>query len=331
MKRLLHTLLIFCLSMVISATDFSAYAQRNNSRARQSHTSSGSSHSTPNKQQGVRPGHNNTSRPGGTNVRPGNSGRPNNPGKPNNPGTTVKPGNPGKPNNPGRPNNPGHLGNNHPGNNPGHRPGGNPPVQPGYRPGGNPPGHGPGVRPTPPPHAHHGWNNLHWGRPPRPLCPPPAPFRRPTPPPRNYVYYHSFPTLRSILGVTIGTALNLSINALLNSGYNITGYANDAVYLSNVSQLSYNWPDATLFFNNGVLSASEFIYSTLYYDMGRYNNLYGRLISAYGNPYNVVPYGASGASATWWGPNGQFITLKYAPRYAVDGALRYFTTLSFGV
>lgn len=325
MKRLLHTLLVFCLSMIISVTDFSASAQRNQTRGRQSHTptrttpSGGKTHQT--KPQTARPGNNHTTKPEtvrpGNNVRPGNSGRP----------EGTRPGNPG---------------NSNPGNNPGYRPDGNRPGgnhgnagnghrPDGPRPGGNSHGPGPGVRPTPPPHANPGWNNLHWGRPPRPMCPPPAPFHRPTPPPVHYAYYNGFPTFRSILGVTIGTAINLSINALLNSGYNVTGYGNDAVYLSNVSQLSYNWPDATLYFNNGNLAASEFIYSTVYSDMGRYNNLFGRLISTYGNPYSSVPFSAGGASATWWGPGGQFITLKYAPRYTVNGALRYFTTLSFGV
>lgn len=146
----------------------------------------------------------------------------------------------------------------------------------------------------------------------------------------SYVYYTGFPSLRSILGVALGTAINISINSLLNSGYTITGYGSDAVYLSNVPQMSYNWPDATLYFNNGDLAASEFIYSTDYYNIDRYNNLVGRLISVYGTPYNAVPYGASGATTTWWGPNGQFITLQYAPRYSANGHLRYYTTLSFG-
>lgn len=150
------------------------------------------------------------------------------------------------------------------------------------------------------------------------------------PPPRHYAYYHGFPTLNTILGVALGTAINIGINSLLTNGYTITGYGNDVVYLSNVPQLNYNWPDATMYFNGGNLSASEFIYSTPYYNIDRYNNVYNRLISVYGTPYNVVPYSTSGASATWWGPGGQFITLQFAPRYANNGSLRYFTTLSFG-
>lgn len=163
------------------------------------------------------------------------------------------------------------------------------------------------------------------------MCPPPTPFRRPVPPPPHYAYYPGFRPFQTILGVALGTALNLSIDALLNNGYNVTAYDNNVVYLTNVSQLSYNWPDATLYYNNGSLSASEFFYSTSYDNIDRYDNLFYRLQSAYGNPYNVVPYGASGAMATWWGPNGQFITIKYAPQYTSSGALRYFTTLSYGV
>ncbi len=332
MKTFLRTLSFIGLSILLSSTCFTVNAQRDNSRGRQSHrttTSQSSSSSRTNHDNG-RYGQG-AGRPSGGSV--------NRPGKGGNRPEGVRPGNgsqwgsrPGtRPGNSGRPE--GMRPGNSNWHNGGNRPGQKPHQHHGYSHGhgyGYGPNHHHHHRPTPPPHAHHGWSNLHWGRPHRPWCPPPAPFRRPLPPPRTYVCYHGFPTINTILGVALGTAINIGINSLLCNGYTVSGYGNDAVYLSNVPQLNYNWPDATMYFSNGVLSASEFIYSTSYYNVDRYNSLFNRLVGVYGNPYNVVPYGASGASATWWGPGGQFITLQFAPRYATNGSLRYFTTLSFG-
>ena len=302
--------------------------------------------------QGQRPTASSPSRPGGNGHgnRPSGNGHGNRPGgnHGNNGNHGNRPGGNGHGNRPGgngHGNRPGGNPGNRPGGNPGNRPGGNHGNRPGgnhgNRPGGNHdyghnrpgnrPGHNHGYnRPTPPPNPHHGWHNLHWGRPPRPMMPPPRPFYRPEPPRHFHHHYRPFPVLNTVLGVAFGTAINLSINSLLYSGYNITGYSNDAVYLNNVAQLSLNWPFATLYYNNGILSASEFAYSTSYYDTGRYNVAYNRLINAYGAPYATSPLGNGGIRATWWGNGGQFITLSFAPQYAENGSLRYFTTLSFG-
>lgn len=110
----------------------------------------------------------------------------------------------------------------------------------------------------------------------------------------------------------------------------MTGYGNDAIYLKNVTQLGMNWHDATLYYVNGLLSASEFVYSLAYYDMSRYYNAYGMLVSSYGYPTSTSSYGQGGQSASWWSPSGQYITLTYAPAISYDGCTRYYTTLSFG-
>lgn len=155
------------------------------------------------------------------------------------------------------------------------------------------------------------------------------PWHRPTPPP-HFRPYHGAPNFGTILGVTIGTALNISINVLLNSGYDVVGYGPQAVYLNNVSMLNYNWPNATLNYVNGNLIGSEFVYSTCYQDMSRYNMLYSRLINQYGYPASSQSNGGGSISVTWWGYNNNFVTLSYFPDYAANGGLRYYTALSFG-
>ena len=64
----------------------------------------------------------------------------------------------------------------------------------------------------------------------------------------------------TILGVALGTAIGVSINSLVNSGYTVSSYGNDVVYLTNVPQMNYTWPDAALYYNNGILSGSQFTY-----------------------------------------------------------------------
>lgn len=287
---------------------------------------------------GHRPGNNN--RPNNNNNRPGNNDRPNNrPGnndRPNNrPGNNDRPGNrPGNNHNrPGHNNGyrPGHNDRpNHDGYRPGHndrpnhngyRPGHN-----GYRPGGPQggghfkPGYRPNHRPMPPYHVH---------GPHRPYMPAPRPWHRPTPPPHFRPRYGA-PNFATILGVTIGTALNISINALMNSGYDVVGYGPASVYLNNVPMLNYTWPNATLSYVNGNLAGSEFVYSTPYYDMSRYNMLYSQLINQYGYPTTTQSNGGGSISSTWWGYNDNFVTLSYFPDYATNGTLRYYTSLTFG-
>ena len=199
------------------------------------------------------------------------------------------------------------------------------------RPGNNRPSHsqwehGNHYKPMRPGHHHHHFNP--GPPPPRPMMPRHRHWHRPTPPP----YFRPSPGWRpftTILGVTLGSAINISINALINSGYNVSGYGNDAVYISNVPMLNMTWPDATLYYNNGGLYASEFVYSTPGYNTNRYYNTYNMLVINYGAQYNVS--NANGVlNSTWWGSNNQFIRLTFQSGIAGNGSTRFFTTLSFG-
>lgn len=245
-------------------------------------------------------------------------------------------------------NRPGHFGNNqagHPGNN-GYQPGSG---NNGYRPGSGNNGrpthpqynygannrrpdagyHNPGPGNHNRPHHGYGHHFTPGPPPPRPYFPAhPRPWYRPTPP----VAWRPAPTWRpfsTILGITLGSAINFTINALVNSGYNVTGYNNSAVYVTNVPMLNMMWPDATLYYGNGGLCGSEFVYSTPGYNLSRYNSAYNSLIATYGYPVSVS--NSNGVmTSTWWGTGNQFITLSFCSGLAGNGSTRFFTTLSFG-
>ncbi len=267
---------------------------------------------------------------------PGNSNsshaRPGSPGGGNHNGGNRPGSNPGH--NPGRPdgNRPGHNGNNgnhnggnRPGSNPGHNPG-----RPGhdFGHGGNRPGHNPG-RP--------GDHRPGYGRPggPHHFAPPPhrphyaRPWAPPRPP-RGWRPGRVYPTFSTVLGITFGSAFDISLAYLLNNGYNVYSYGNNIVYLNNVNQLNLLWPDASLYYGSRGLDRGEFIYSTSYYDTMRYNEAYARLVAAYGAPVSTS-YPSNGMQTCWFGNDGRFVTLQFLPTYGADGIMRYYTTLSFGL
>ena len=273
---------------------------------------------------GSNPGHN-PGRPDGN--RPGHNGNNGNHNGGNRPGS-----NPGH--NSGRPdgNRPGNNGNNgnHNGNNrPGHNPGNNP-GRPGhdFGHGGNRPGHNPG-RP--------GDHRPGYGRPggPHHFAPPPhrphyaRPWAPPRPP-RGWRPGRVYPTFSTVLGITFGSAFDISLAYLLNNGYNVYSYGNNIVYLNNVNQLNLLWPDASLYYGSRGLDRGEFIYSTSYYDTMRYNEAYARLVAAYGAPVSTS-YPSNGMQTCWFGNDGRFVTLQFLPTYGADGIMRYYTTLSFGL
>lgn len=259
--------------------------------------------------------------------------------RPGNGGNTHRPGNGGNTSG-NRPSNPG----NRPGNNHGgtQRPGGNHGSQPGNRPGGNRPGNNHGGNHWRPSNDRPGGpgGNWHGHRPPRPphagphgpMRPhmrPHHPFFRPVPPP-SWRPAPGWRPIRSILGITLGTTINISVNALLNSGYTVSSYGNDRIYLSNVPMLNLNWPDAIMYYNSGgSLYGSQFIYSTPAYNMNQYNMAYTTLTNAYGAPVSLQNI-SNGIEATWWGTGNQFIRLSFVSDYANNGLMRYYTTLSFG-
>ena len=109
----------------------------------------------------------------------------------------------------------------------------------------------------------------------------------------------------------------------------VDGYGNDVVYLRNVNELNYIWTDAALYYGANGLDASRFYYATPYYDMTRYNAVYNNLVALYGTPVSVNSAGQLGA--TWFGGNQGYITLSFGATNVAGGALRYLTTLTFGL
>ncbi len=144
------------------------------------------------------------------------------------------------------------------------------------------------------------------------------------PPPHWNRYYVGGPSFGTILGITLGTAIDLSINSLLNAGYNVTNYGSNVIYLSDVPQMNLMWPNAALYYNNGMLCGSQFTYTSPYYDMSRYNMLYNQLTGQYGVPIQQTNTGGV-LSSTWFGAGNRFVTLEFNP---LSG--QFYTTLSFG-
>ncbi len=302
MKRLIRIFVIALVSIAMMVPPIEAQSRTTGNRNERSHST-----------QNSRP--NNSGRPSNSSGRPGNNNNGHRPG--NNGGSNGhRPGN----NNPGRPGN----------NNNGHRPGnnGHNPGRPGH--GGYNPGrpHRPGgdYRPHRPNRPHRPTVIV---PPHRPHRPPMRPWSRPVPPP-SWRPRPAAPVIASILGITFGTAINMSLDYLINRGYTIDGYGNDAVYLRDVNEMSYYWPDATLYYGAGGLARSEFLYSTSYPDPMRYNSLYTRFNRTYGPPINIVRTGGV-LSATWFAPNRGYVTIDYRSQYSLGGDLRYFTTLTFGL
>ncbi|MDE6403605.1 MAG: hypothetical protein K2K86_07340, partial [Muribaculaceae bacterium] len=213
-------------------------------------------------------------------------------------------------------------GNNRPGNN--NRPSGNHNKPGNHMPG---PGHN---HPTPPP-PQHGHNAMRPGHhtPPPPPCHSHWPaYHRPTPPP-GYVYRGHGPSFGTILGIALGTAINQSLNYLYNNSYLVAGYGNNEIYLNNVMQMNFAWPDAVLYYNGGYLSSSRYIDYSTYNNTYRYNSLYNTFINQYGMPASVSNSGSS-MSASWFGYDGRYVTISYSPGYTANGAYCYYTTLTFG-
>ena len=353
MRRILHILSIFLLCSALSAP--AVFAQRHggaNNGHRTERTNRGTSpsrggnHSRPSQSRPTQGRPNNGgSRPGINGGNHGNNNRPNHGGNVGN-RPDNKPGKPNVGNRPGgnnRPegNRPGINGGNHGNNNrPNH--GGNV----GNRPGGNhrPEGGRPGInnqhRPNRPgaihrPGHNHGYRPGHGVRPPH-MAPPHRPYRpvmhrphyRPLPPP-GWHPRRGIPVIHGILGLTFGTAINLSLDYLFNSGYHVDGYTNDIVYLRNVNALNYIWTDAALYYGTGGLDASSFYYSTPRYDLARYNSVYNSLVATYGVPVSINNT-VNSMGATWFGGNNGYITLSFGTNN-LNGGLRYLTTLTFGM
>lgn len=116
---------------------------------------------------------------------------------------------------------------------------------------------------------------------------------------------------------------------LYNSGYNILGYADNIVYLGNVPQLGYSWPEATVYYSDGLVSDMQFQYWTSSPSMSRYNSVYSNLVRTYGSPANSSSTGGVVTTSWWAGGSTGFITLQYGPGVAGTGSTYYYTTLTY--
>lgn len=194
---------------------------------------------------------------------------------------------------------------------------------------------GTAYRPGPRPnynYMHHGYRpprpgGGYWGAPPvnvyRPV------YWLPPRPPRPVYISYAVPSIGTILGLTFGSFIDAGINTLFNTGYNVLGYANNAVYLGNVSQLGLLWPEATVYYTDGLMSNTQFQYWTQAPDVARFNNVYAQLAATYGAPVSSNTYNGV-TTVSWWGGNNTgYITLQYGPGNSASGLANYYTTLTY--
>lgn len=92
------------------------------------------------------------------------------------------------------------------------------------------------------------------------------------------------------------------------------------VYLTNVNQYGYLWPEATLYYTNGMLSGGRFDYPGGQDAQRRYFELNRYFSSIWGQPYS-----ASGSQLSWFTPDNGFVTLS-----AEYTGGRYLTSLTVG-
>lgn len=165
-----------------------------------------------------------------------------------------------------------------------------------------------------------------------PVAPPvrthrPADFiiSRPTAP-KGYRPLSSAPVIGGVFGLTFGYSYYSSLDYLFNRGYEIDGYDGKKVYLRNVNELNYFWPDAVLEYSSrGYLEEAELYYSTRYNDNSRFTRLYSDLCRMYGAPV-AYKSNSSKMEASWYGGDFRgYITLTY--RY---NSGRYYTILGYG-
>lgn len=286
----------------------------------------------------ARPGHAGTEKP--NTQRPSGSSTGRHPGSGTCPGA-VKPGNHGPSQRPGgggggssvKPNRPGTSGT-RPGGGTGLRPG-HGGLHPGLRPSGTSaprPGSGWASRPRP----HYDYRVPGY-RPPRPGggywgAPRPNPHRvvYRVPPVPRYVYVStSVPSLGTILGLTFGSFIDAGINSLYNAGYTVSGYLSDAIYLRNVRQSGYLWPEAMVRYTDGLMSGTQFYSWSLTPDPSRYENLYRQLSLQYGMPVETSFSGGMNTSTWWAGGGSGYVTLQYGYGPSSTGVYAYYTSLTY--
>ena len=154
-------------------------------------------------------------------------------------------------------------------------------------------------------------------------------FYAPAPPPPRTVVVYNVPVLSTILGTAFGTFIDTSLNQIYNSGYNILGYDNNIVYLSNVNQLGYEWPEVSAYYTDGLLSDVQFQNWTSNPSNYLFDRVYSQLQSTYGSPleYDTVD---GIVTVNWWaGENTGYVTLQYGPGLSESGSTYYYTTLTY--
>lgn len=212
------------------------------------------------------------------------------------------------------------------------------PNNPGHKPGGNKhhDSHGnsapkPGVKPHND-YKHHDYHpprpgGGHWGPPPH------NDYRwtRPVPPPPPHHHVNpGVPVINTVFGLTFGTFIDYGINALVNFGYNVVGYVNNTIYMTNVMQFGYNWPDVQLYYNDGLLSSTIMQYWSYTPDQTRYNSLHRQLCTLYGSPI-ASSHNNGFKTVSWWGGNYTgYVTLEYGYGHSDMGHAGYYTNLIIG-
>ncbi len=168
-------------------------------------------------------------------------------------------------------------------------------------------------------HSHHNWS--------RPL-PPPVRAHRPAPLvwmrpviPVGWHPYAGAPIIDRILGLMFGSLYEASLDHLYFNGYYIDGYADNIIYLRDVSMLNLYWPDVMLNYEYGKLANAQFIYHSSYYDRARFDRVYNSLCRIYGSPVFQ-----DGMTISWYGGNNTgWVTLTMTDSYG-----DYYTTMSIG-
>jgi len=139
----------------------------------------------------------------------------------------------------------------------------------------------------------------------------------------NISRYSSYPTIGGVLGLAWGTSYIESLNYLYYHGFDIDGYMDNIVYLTDVNMLNYEWQDVMMQFDgNDRLDYVEFAFCSDNYDTSRFYSLYNYLCSIYGSPvsYNNSMY-------SWYGGDGVgYVNLGLQYNYDYN-----YTILAFGV
>jgi len=144
--------------------------------------------------------------------------------------------------------------------------------------------------------------------------------------PKGYQPSASAPRITGIFGLTFGYSYYKSLDYLFDRGYEIDGYSGKTVYLRNVNEMNFFWPDAIINYSSrGYLESAELHYSTRYDDYSRYSRLYTNLCDTYGVPVSHTNSG-NNIETVWYGSDSRgYVELTY--RYSGG---RYYTSLVYG-